>query len=340
MHHIRYSSLFSRLLLAAALALAPAAPAYAAETPTPHDADYTLTGPFAAENLKMFFVHGPNRVDSSTMLTLDEAIDRKAVEVREVGSVNELTVRNLSPDKSVLLQAGEIVKGGRQDRVLSSDLLLPPKSKTVSLEAFCVEHGRWEQRGRERADRFTSSNNRLASKELKVAAIAEKRQDKVWEEVEKAQAGLAAKVKKPVKSESSPTSLQLSLEDTEVRKVVADYRAKLEPAAAGSDTLGFVAVVGGAISSGEVYASHDLFMRAWPKLIDAAAGEAAIGEHRIISGDSVDEAQVRSFIASAEQAPVDSTAKVPHVSIRSSKTSYFSETGSGKAWVHRSYLAR
>ena len=57
----------------------------------------------------------------------------------------------------VFVQAGDIVKGGQQDRVLSVDLLLPPRSGEVSIAAFCVEHGRWTARGNEDARQFSSA---------------------------------------------------------------------------------------------------------------------------------------------------------------------------------------
>src|SRR5262249_5531978 len=59
----------------------------------------------------------------------------------------ELVVENLSPDVEVYIQAGDIVKGGRQDRVLSYDLIVPPRSGKVPLAAFCVEAGRRQPRG-------------------------------------------------------------------------------------------------------------------------------------------------------------------------------------------------
>ena len=65
----------------------------------------------------------------------------------ETGQVNELAIENVSPDRAVFVQAGDIVKGGRQDRVFSQDLVLKPRSGRVPIDAFCVESGRWRQRG-------------------------------------------------------------------------------------------------------------------------------------------------------------------------------------------------
>jgi hypothetical protein len=62
--------------------------------------------------------------------------------------VNELIVENLS-DEEVYIQSGDIVKGGRQDRTLGYDLIVPKKSGKVKITSFCVEHGRWSARGRE-----------------------------------------------------------------------------------------------------------------------------------------------------------------------------------------------
>ena len=46
-------------------------------------------------------------------------------------------------DRPLLLLAGEIVTGGKQDRVIGADRLVPPKSDPIDLSVFCVEPGRW-----------------------------------------------------------------------------------------------------------------------------------------------------------------------------------------------------
>ena len=78
----------------------------------------------------------------------------KVVVVHETGSVNELQIKNVSADVDVYLQSGDIVKGGRQDRTIAMDTIIPPKSGLMPLNAFCVENGRWSQRGGERFSQF------------------------------------------------------------------------------------------------------------------------------------------------------------------------------------------
>ena len=77
------------------------------------------------------------------------------------------------------VQSGDIVKGGQQDRMLGVDLVVPPRSGKISISAFCVEQGRWQKRGNEESTRFSSSTERVATRELKIAANKSKSQGDV-----------------------------------------------------------------------------------------------------------------------------------------------------------------
>ena len=52
------------------------------------------------------------------------------------GSVNTLIAKNISTD-TIFIMAGEVVKGGKQDRVIGKDVVIPP-GKEINLSAFCV----------------------------------------------------------------------------------------------------------------------------------------------------------------------------------------------------------
>ena len=117
------------------------------------DAGLQVSGPIVHDNLAIYLVHGTGGGGGAVPLTLQEALAKGAVKVHETGSVNALTVENTGKDE-VFVQAGDIVKGGQQDRVLSVDLLLPPRSGEVSIAAFCVEPGRWTARGNEDVRQF------------------------------------------------------------------------------------------------------------------------------------------------------------------------------------------
>ena len=123
-------------------------------------AELRLSGPYTHDNLSIYLVHGPDRVQTR-YLTLSEALMQHNVVVYETGSVNQLQVENLSQE-DIYIQSGEIVKGGKQDRVLKDDIIIYSSSGKVDLPAFCVEHGRWTQRGSEPAQAFAASPNAIA----------------------------------------------------------------------------------------------------------------------------------------------------------------------------------
>ena len=106
-------------------------------------------GPYVHENLTIFLVHGPDQSFSGPFTPLEEAMERKVVVVHETSEVNELAIENRSRSEEVFVQAGDIVKGGQQDRMLAVDLILSADSGRMPIDAFCVEHGRWTQRGTE-----------------------------------------------------------------------------------------------------------------------------------------------------------------------------------------------
>jgi hypothetical protein len=179
------------IVFCVALVAAMAARGQRKQSQTPPVVDYTVSGPYAHKNLTIFLLHGAGQSQSRAPLTLQEAMKRKLVVVRETGDVNRLTIQNRS-NQDVFVQAGDIVKGGQQDRVLALDLIVPPKSGKIPIDAFCVEQGRWSRRGDEAVTAFSASDNALASKDLKIAAKAKGSQGDVWANVGKAQEKLAA----------------------------------------------------------------------------------------------------------------------------------------------------
>ena len=240
----------------------------------PDPAVQKITGPYTHENLSIFLLHGDNYLTGKHFLTLEEALAQKKVAVYETGVVNELLVENLS-DEEIFIQSGDIVKGGKQDRTLSYDLIIPPKSGKIKITSFCVEHGRWSGRGKETTGEFNSSEQRLAGKQLKIAAVYANDQSEVWRNVTAVQDRLSRNLNTTVNSTQSVSSLPLSLENQKVKETVADYVRALSPIVDGKrDVIGFAFAINGAVNSADVYASHALFLKMWPKLLKSSAVEA------------------------------------------------------------------
>src|SRR5438105_7954718 len=128
----------------------------------------TISGPFTHQNLQVFLVHAETQLEDRHYAPLSEALEKGFVAVKETGNVQELHIENRSRQTTVFLNAGDIVKGGRQDRTIRDDLILPPLSGKVPLAAFCVENGRWTKRGAEDALVFSGNDKVLSSRKQKL----------------------------------------------------------------------------------------------------------------------------------------------------------------------------
>lgn len=325
-------------------------------------ADDKLSGPYMYNNLTIYLVHGQDRGGAKPPLTLSEAMEQKKVVVHETESVNELAVENVS-NEQVFVQSGDIVKGGKQDRVLAVDMIIPPKSGKMPIDSFCVEHGRWSGRGDEAVASFGGSTKMINSKELKIAAKHNGSQREVWDKVAESQVKLsrgvvanatpassgAAGLAEPnfsVNSRESESSLQLALENKELQRSVKDYIEKLSPIIQGKeDAIGYVFAINGELNSADIYSTHQLFVKLWPKLLEASATEA-IGEYdKDKLNRPVEIAAVKAFLAEAETA-TSSTRDLDGRMLlikRESEKKLFFETRQGKQttdWVHRNYIAK
>ncbi len=306
-----------------------------------------VSGPYVHENLALYLIHGEDQAAGRDILTLGAALAQGEVVVHETGNVNELAIENVSKHKTVLVQAGDIVKGGRQDRVLSQDLVLGPRSGRVPIASFCVEQGRWRQRAGESAEVFRSSDYSLSSKELKLAARKEADQGKVWQGVADLQRRLQRATGHSVEDEASRTSLALSLENDRLADHLQGYREALAGLPESHpDAVGFAAAVNGSIHSAEVYATADLFRQQWTKLLTAAATEALAAHAPAARLPAPPEPlKLQEFLEHAESGAASSARRAmpEKTDARETDRSLYFESRQGEAadtWLNKSYLAK
>jgi hypothetical protein len=229
--------------------------------------------------------------------------------------VNELSIENLSREADVFVQSGDILKGGQQDRIMAIDLIVPPAKAgrtpvATPIAAYCVEAGRWQQRGNEAPAQFAASLAAVPGKELKVASKAAMRagiraergdgaqgsraagrsaleafgaddaggatgQQGVWLGVSALQRKLQKNLNANVRATASPSSLQLTLENPAVEAAAKKYIKTLSGIVEKApDVVGFVFALNGELNSAEIYGCHTLFMKLWPKLLQSSAVEA------------------------------------------------------------------
>lgn len=150
-------------------------------------------------NLRLYPVYAKESFMSTfkklgTYMPLQEALQKGKVKVTEKsagGTVDNLIVENISSD-TVLIICGDVVKGGKQDRIVQQDILLKPRSGKKDLKVFCVESDRWSS-SESRTVRNTGSASTPAefkghfnkgSMGLRKVVEKEKDQSKVWSKVE------------------------------------------------------------------------------------------------------------------------------------------------------------
>lgn len=247
-------------------------------------------GPVVYENLGVFIITGEDKLKGAAdYVTLDEAIKNEWVIVHETGNVNQLTVENITPGRTVVILAGAVVKGGKQDRVLGTDLILKPQSGKIPIASFCVEQSRWRRRGNEMVDRFNSSSIQVSGKALRKAVKGGLSQQDVWKNVAEEQKKISQNVREDVQANASPTSFQLATENRELQKEVSRYRKALQEIDGRyPDAIGYAVTVNGEFSTADVYASHQLFRKMWPQHLASAITEAVSLKDQAKTGQKID----------------------------------------------------
>jgi hypothetical protein len=271
--------------------------------------DYKILAPITHGDLTIFPVVSAKSHDTSDFITLDEGIRSGDVVVTEVGNlhstmrrrppyqtrpyqgaeVNRLVLVNNSKHPLILL-AGEVVTGGKQDRVVSKDRIVPAESDPVDLAVFCVEHGRWI----ESSTKFDTHASVMLQPSVRMKAMADQDQQKVWDEVansRKNMSGAMLHAPSAGLSTAEVTSAQAQIDNTSsyakarengvVQKQVESIAAPMQKSyesvikqLRNQNAVGVVVAVKGHIVWADMFASSALLAKYWPKLLDSYATEA------------------------------------------------------------------
>jgi hypothetical protein len=283
-------SLFSRFGLAVAAAILCFSSLTWGGNPTPK---YEVLEPISHGNLTIFPVVTSSTHDTSGFITLDEGIRSGEVVVTEAGhlgglvrgphphmpvstgaQVNQLVLVNNSKHPLILL-AGEIVTGGKQDRVVAKDRVVPAESDPVDLGVFCVEPGRWTGV----SDNFSTMKSQMAQPSVRSRAMVAQDQQQVWNSVGAANGAVAGAILGGVSG--TPSSYAKTFENDKVRKAIGEQAAPVEQSYSSlikqlrdQHAVGVVVAVGGRLIWTDVFASSSLLEKYWPKLVRSYAAEA------------------------------------------------------------------
>jgi len=319
-----------------------------------------VSAPYTHKNLTIFLIHGADASSSRDLITLQEAMEMKVFIVYETDDVNELIVENISSEHDVFIQSGDIVKGGKQDRVLAISVIIPRMSGKVSIEAFCVESDRWEGRGNESKRVFSSSEERIVSKELKVATngtvsgsgngngngtgtgTGRGSQTEVWKEVANTQRNISNNVTVDVTANASASSLQLSLENKKLKKATEDLVKKFADLTKGkSDVIGYAFAINGKINSADIYVSNHLFAKVWPKMLQAAVVEAISLSDKPKAATEPTAGDISTFLAEADRGAKkerETVAKSKVITRVSKNEAVYEARDKTDLVVHRNYV--
>jgi hypothetical protein len=246
--------------------------------------------------------------DVGKYTTLSEALKQKKLTITEATEgeqVNKLYAENVSKD-TIMILAGEVISGGKQDRMIANDFILPPKSGKKDLSVFCVEHGRWDYRssgtssaggaGSVKGEALSFSiSNSMANTKVRIAGNVTQSQADVWKEVEE------------VTSKQNSTTSTGTLNALNSNK---DHQAKMgeyttfykKILTADPSIIGMVVVTGDSILGCELFATHALLMQHADNLINSYATEAMTTGSKVTIGYKKVQAYVNKLLDETKQA--------------------------------------
>ena len=310
-------SLFAVAITALAAIATLGGLAFVWAAPNPHKAasraegDWRILDPVVYENIAIFPVVSGSSQDTSSFLTLEEGLASGEVIVSERGtvrmvrnrdgvhtipdysagaSVNQLVLINRSK-RPLLLLAGELVSGGKQDRIIGKDRIVPVGAEPLPLDVFCVEHGRWTGD----SSQFTAAKT-IVHPSVREQAAVDQKQTEVWAAVAE-----GTKAKSPLASAAPSAPARLSsgvLADAisseaptqSYRKIYESSRvggsvdgfveqvqrrfARATSGLKGERVVGVIVAYGGEVAWSDIFASGELFHQYWSKLLRSYAVEA------------------------------------------------------------------
>jgi hypothetical protein len=270
------------------------------------EGDWRILDPVLYENISVFPVVASYGQDTSAFLTLEEGLATGEVLIRERGSeemvrgrdgrpvsilqttgasVNQLVLVNRSK-RPLLLLAGELVSGGKQDRVIGKDRIVPVGAPPLPLDVFCVEHGRWTG-----SSQFAAAPT-IVHPSVRERAAVDQQQTEVWNAVRSgttvqpdsaapapmiSERRLQSAIAGNARTEAYEKIYQSAAVGVSIDDFVAGVQRRFASATSGlkgERVVGVVVAYGGEIAWSDIFASGDLFDRYWHKLLRSYAVEA------------------------------------------------------------------
>jgi hypothetical protein len=294
---------------------------------------YAVSAPITHGNLSVYPIRGAGG-GGPVPLTLDEALASGAAKVQVSPNGDRFTIENLS-NRDVFIQMGDLIRGGLQDQVMATGMLVPPGSGRITLAVFCVDEGRSVARGTEDPFTMSATGALVPSRVAKLIMLSgadatptmvDLRQAGIWLSASAVEHALWRQTGAPAGSNDSK-SLPVALALDGVAQALQPTQNALADAAGEPDVIGAAFAIDGKLVGADVYGSHALFAKVWPKLLRAYATEAIVADGSG-SPSPLTVESVTAFLTAAEGTG-DSTVATSMVTARQ-----------GDDLVHRAYVPR
>jgi hypothetical protein len=208
--------------------------------------------------------------DLANIVSLNQAIHQGLVSISERGTasidnVHWLRINNNS-EKSIYISSGEIIAGGRQDRMITRDTILEPTHKDQYVPTMCVEEGRWSDKEK----KFAYGN--FANEHLRKVLDSTRNQVSIWQEIDR------QLDKGNFRNKGNTLSYLSRNEDKKYVQFNDEYFNFFRDKFRNTDStiVGFVCVSGDKVIGSDIFADPQLFYSQLEPLLRGYIDEAII----------------------------------------------------------------
>lgn len=213
----------------------------------------TVGRPYYHQGLTVFPITLRRNLDNRLYWTMDEAHQNGNLGIEDSGRVPEVIIHNRSR-RRVFLMAGEVVTGGKQNRMIRQDVVIPTGER-VRVPVYCVEKGRWEGEATDMKARGT-----MTPPGLRLRAAQDAKQEDVWKEISESARKLSV--------QSKTENLQSFYEEGKIRRQLDEYQRAFRPIWR-LQPIGIVVCRFGRIVGAEIFGGSYLFSRLQHKVLDS-----------------------------------------------------------------------
>lgn len=236
---------------------------------------------------------GVENVGLTQIISLQEAMTKGKIKINEIkyqngADINVLEVKNTSKS-AVMVTGGEMLGGGKQDRMIGETKILAPGKKDF-INVYCIEKDRWDRKPK----KFKHEGS--VNSDLRKVMDTKKRQPEIWREINR-----QFKVAKKIDDTWAYRNLYNN------QRVDTGYLNYFTRKYAASDSLfaGFLAITGNQIINVELFNKPELtntaFLSMLKGLIPTAVNGAPPTIEKKVMGEFMDnilkdEVQQKKFV--------------------------------------------